>query len=182
MNQSSIDVELPLMKIISNPPVCPGSDREAVAVEIEILYKLMGVKLGNGLTEKWNHCHHFQLICLDLCLGAGNTVMAVIEQGENHSLSVPVTFCWHTVTQFGLAGETSQSRIHNLVYANVEKCRPIFQYCQRLRVINKLFTRQPARTFIMKQTLLPHNYSIVMKKARKAENMPAVPHSIQLDH
>lgn len=33
--------------------MCPGSDRKAeVAAEIEILYKLMGVKLGNGLMEK----------------------------------------------------------------------------------------------------------------------------------
>lgn len=79
------------------PPVCdscPGPSRkDELAAGTEMLYKLMGEKLGRSLTEKLNHCHYFQLICFDFCLGARNTVRAAIEEGENHSLSVPVTFC-----------------------------------------------------------------------------------------
>lgn len=85
------------MDITTNPLTChscPGPSRKAELAEgKEILYKLMGRKLGNSLTEKLNHCRYLQLICFDLCPGAGNTVTAVIEQGENHSLSVPVTLC-----------------------------------------------------------------------------------------
>lgn len=79
------------MDIIPSPPTChscPGPSRKAeLAAGIEILHKLMGEKLGNSLTEKCNYCHYFQLMRFDLCLGAGNTVMAVVEPtGENHSI------------------------------------------------------------------------------------------------
>lgn len=45
-----------------------------------------------------------------------------------------------------------------------------------------MFTRESARTSVIKETFLLHNYSIVIKKAGKAENKPDVPGSIQLNH
>lgn len=73
-----------------NVPPWPSRKAE-LAAGIEISYKLMAIKLGNSLTEKFNYCHYFQLICFDLLLGAGNTVIA--RTRENQSLSVPVMFC-----------------------------------------------------------------------------------------
>lgn len=45
------------------PPMCQScrgpSRKSELAAGIEILYKLMGGKLGNSLTRKLNHCHYF---------------------------------------------------------------------------------------------------------------------------
>lgn len=153
-----------------HPCPCPSRKTEPAAGR-EILHKLMEGKLGNSLTEELNHCHYFQLIHFDLCLGAGSTAMAVAEQGENHSLSAPVTIRWLTVTRsISLVGAFFFFLLANPCMLMWE-CRPRFHFCQTLDVINKMFTRPPASTFIMKHTLLPHNYSITAEKRRERQKI-----------
>lgn len=74
-----------------------------------------------------------------------------------------------------------RTRSKHHMYANVKIWAKSLVF-QTLDVQNKTFTRQPTSPFIMKQTSLPYNYSIMLKKTRKAENVPAAPLSIQLDH
>lgn len=71
-----------------------------MAAGIEILYKLMGEKLSRSPAEELNHCHYFQLICFDLCLGAAQYEL---PQTRGKSLSicscdVLLTYCDSVLT------------------------------------------------------------------------------------